>query len=284
MERRLALLILAASLLAGCHENGSTDEDATADSREEQDAIERDVEQEDVVPVDGPEEDPTPDAPGPDALTDAAEEDSSHDGTDPCRSGLPYPSGPYISTLPDSQRTPVPEPLENYTFEGYFDDDGDGEITDETWRTIAMDEMLNSCFKHLLIMIATPDCPYCGMELAELVTMYDDLRASGFLVLVLVADRPDPSREFVDSYISHHGLNMPTGIDAGRDVISIFPHGISAMSPKNILIDLETMEPGQCCQDGDPGTPGRITCWLEGYSSLMLDCIEREHLAWYEGS
>jgi hypothetical protein len=271
MTRAIFLSLFLALAHAGCEPGPSTIQDSAVDTALDE---EPEVAAEDTVdPTDALAE---PDAGPPDVPGEVP-------GLEGCREDLAYPPEPWITHLPDSQMTPVTEPLANVTLEGYLDVDGDGTIADEAWRSFTLEDLYHSCFKHLLLMIASPDCPHCEEELVQLRSLHAAHRDTGLMVLVLVGDAPDPTRAFIDSYVEHHGLFMPVGVDVAGQLGAIFPTGATGRTPKNILVDLETMQVGQCCQDGDAGTPGRITCWLEGYSGLMLDCIEREHEAWVDG-
>ena len=150
---------------------------------------------------------------------------------------LAYPGAPYgygIGAI-----------IEDFSLEGYIDDDGDGDLFNEAARQIALNEFFQGedlDAKIILINVGAGWCPYCQDEMRYLTGVYDSYYAKGARVYsVVVQDDSENTADlaFAQTWANRFGSKMPITIDP-TDLLG--PYYPEAALPLNVYINAETMQ------------------------------------------
>ncbi len=150
---------------------------------------------------------------------------------------LAYPVGPYGYG--------VGAVVEDFSLEGFIDDDGDGDLFNEAARQIALKEFFQGedlDAKIILVNVGAGWCPYCQDEMNYLVGVYDAYYAKGVRVFsVVVQDDSENTADlaFAETWAYRFNSKMPIAIDPSDDLGPYYPE---AALPLNVYINAKTME------------------------------------------
>jgi len=192
--------------------------------------------------------------------SDAASQD---DAAPPCGADT-YPCPPY-GTVPNTV-------LEDLTFTGWIDENGNGDLEDENYREWGLDYFyqlgLDGEAKFMMLNASAGWCSVCRAETRTLPQLQTDYKDKGFrLAQIIFEDNSyNPAdKTFVTAWRDTYNLNFPLGLDAAFKTGRYFDY---AATPANFIIALKDMT-----VNGQPVKAMELMVLMTGYSETDLRAL-----------
>jgi thiol-disulfide isomerase/thioredoxin len=172
-----------------------------------------------------------------------------------------YPCPPY-GTVPGTV-------MENLTFTGWIDDDGDGDPLNDGYRTWGLDyfysQGLAGDASFLVVNVSAGWCTVCRSETRTLPGVYTDYKDKGVRLAQIIFEdySSNPAtKDMVQEWEEYYKLPFPIGVDPSFKMGRYFDY---AATPANILIALRDMT-----IDGEPVKAMQMLYLMTGYDETEL--------------
>jgi thiol-disulfide isomerase/thioredoxin len=148
-----------------------------------------------------------------------------------------YPAGPY--------GTRSGEVMENLSWMGYVDDDGDGSSSDDTARSFAMEELFAGNDPGARIIMINSSAGWCGAcqdEASHLAELHAEYHARGARIVTTLFETTSgapATLEFARDWSESFGLPVPTVADPTDRMGAYYE---SSIVPMNMFVDPSTMQ------------------------------------------
>ena len=192
--------------------------------------------------------------------SDAAAEDDAAPACGPDT----YPCPPY-GTVPNTV-------MEDLTFTGWIDENADGNLLNDPYRTWGLDYFyqlgLAGDAKFLLLNVSAGWCTVCRSETRTLTQLQTDYLDKGFRLAQIVFEdnSQDPAtKDFVQTWVQSYNLGFPVGLDASFKTGRYFD---VAATPANFVIALKDMT-----VNGTPVKAMEMLTLMTGYSETDLRAL-----------
>jgi hypothetical protein len=185
---------------------------------------------------------------------------ANQDDAAPCGADT-YPCPPY-GTVPNTV-------MEDLTFTGWIDENGNGDLSDETYREWGLDYYYqlgqSGDAKFLLLNASAGWCSVCRAETRTLPQLQTDFKDKGIrLAQIIFEDNSynPATKDFVTQWRDSYHLNFSLGLDASFKMGRYFD---VAATPANFIIALKDMT-----INGTPVKAMEMWYLMTGYSETDL--------------
>jgi thiol-disulfide isomerase/thioredoxin len=158
------------------------------------------------------------------------------DAVPPCGPDT-YPCPPYGNV--------VNTVMEDLTFTGWIDENGNGDLEDEAYREWGLDYYyqlaLHGSAKFLLLNVSAGWCSVCRAETKTLPQLQTDYKDKGIVLAQIIFENNDQNpadKAFVTDWRNAYNLNFSLGLDASFKTGRYFDR---AATPANFVIALKNM-------------------------------------------